>query len=229
MLQSVASRSLYPVINSWPTSSRTAETLLVRRDDETILFLNYLRHLFGTCPGWLLPDACKWRENDDFGFVLKQPAIRVSRFERELREWSMILDAKHSALQQTQRQRIGEIVERCVAGHRNANRAGGEVGAAANFFAGKKTCECKAFWTAHSAAQCFLHDTQAAPTGVRFKLLDEVLGIHLMTGATIITILAGDPVMTQLSSNDRMTTELALMTQFLPIFTPRMMTTPVPT
>lgn len=34
---------LYPVIESWPTSSRTAETLLIRRDRNDVLFLSELR------------------------------------------------------------------------------------------------------------------------------------------------------------------------------------------
>ncbi|MFH1026152.1 MAG: PAS domain S-box protein, partial [Nitrospirota bacterium] len=35
---------LYPLIQSWPTPSDTAETLIVRRDDDSVLFLNELRH-----------------------------------------------------------------------------------------------------------------------------------------------------------------------------------------
>jgi PAS domain S-box-containing protein len=35
---------LYPLIDSWPTASRSAETLLVRRDGDAVLFLNDLRH-----------------------------------------------------------------------------------------------------------------------------------------------------------------------------------------
>ena len=35
---------LFPLIESWPTPSRTAETLLVRRDANSVLFLNRLRH-----------------------------------------------------------------------------------------------------------------------------------------------------------------------------------------
>jgi len=34
---------LYPYINSWPTASETAETLLVRRDGNGVVFLNELR------------------------------------------------------------------------------------------------------------------------------------------------------------------------------------------
>ncbi|MDR3570143.1 MAG: PAS domain S-box protein [Syntrophobacteraceae bacterium] len=39
-----ASHYLYPLIQSWPTPSRTAETLLVRREGDEVLFLNDLRH-----------------------------------------------------------------------------------------------------------------------------------------------------------------------------------------
>jgi len=35
---------LYPLIQSWPTSSKTAETLLVEQDGNDVLFLNNLRH-----------------------------------------------------------------------------------------------------------------------------------------------------------------------------------------
>lgn len=35
---------LFPLIQSWPTPSRSAETLLVRRDGDDVLYLNELRH-----------------------------------------------------------------------------------------------------------------------------------------------------------------------------------------
>lgn len=38
---------LYPVIQSWPTGRKTAETLLVRRDGDDMLFLNDLRFMKG--------------------------------------------------------------------------------------------------------------------------------------------------------------------------------------
>jgi diguanylate cyclase (GGDEF)-like protein/PAS domain S-box-containing protein len=43
-----ASKFLYPLIQSWPVLSKTAETLLVRRDGDNVLFLNELRHQHGT-------------------------------------------------------------------------------------------------------------------------------------------------------------------------------------
>ena len=39
---------LYPLIQSWPTPSRTAETLLVRREGGEVVYLNELRHRRGT-------------------------------------------------------------------------------------------------------------------------------------------------------------------------------------
>jgi len=39
---------LYPFIQRWPTSSQTAETLLVRREDNAVVFLNELRFLKNT-------------------------------------------------------------------------------------------------------------------------------------------------------------------------------------
>lgn len=38
------SQFLYPLIKSWPTADRTAETLLVQQDNDQVLFLNDLRH-----------------------------------------------------------------------------------------------------------------------------------------------------------------------------------------
>ena len=39
---------LYPLIQLWPTPSRTSETLLIRREGEEVIFLNELRHLENT-------------------------------------------------------------------------------------------------------------------------------------------------------------------------------------
>ena len=42
-----ASGFLFPMIQSWPTASPSAETLLFRRDGDSVLFLNVLRHRAG--------------------------------------------------------------------------------------------------------------------------------------------------------------------------------------
>ncbi len=44
ILRSDPEQYLYPLIQSWPTPSRSAETLLVRQDGADVLFLNTLRH-----------------------------------------------------------------------------------------------------------------------------------------------------------------------------------------
>ena len=46
---------LYPLIRTWPTPSRTAETLLVRREGSKVLYLNDLRHRSGTALALELP------------------------------------------------------------------------------------------------------------------------------------------------------------------------------
>ncbi|MGQ9801457.1 MAG: PAS domain S-box protein [Candidatus Saccharicenans sp.] len=44
ILRSNASLFLFPFLKSWPTPSRTAEIMLVRRQDEQVFYLNQLRH-----------------------------------------------------------------------------------------------------------------------------------------------------------------------------------------
>ncbi|NPV60471.1 MAG: PAS domain S-box protein [Actinobacteria bacterium] len=61
---------LYPFIQSWPTPSETAETLLVRREGEEVLFLNELRHRANTALELRLP-----LEEEDL------PAARAARGE----------------------------------------------------------------------------------------------------------------------------------------------------
>ena len=48
VLRSKAADFLFPLIQTWPTPSKTAETLLVCRDGDSILFLNELRHRSNT-------------------------------------------------------------------------------------------------------------------------------------------------------------------------------------
>ncbi|MFH0995054.1 MAG: ATP-binding protein [Pseudomonadota bacterium] len=44
ILRSDPEKYLFPLIQSWPTPSRSSETLLVRKEGDTVLFLNTLRH-----------------------------------------------------------------------------------------------------------------------------------------------------------------------------------------
>ena len=48
ILRTDADAFLYPLIRFWPTDSLTAETLLARRDGDTVVFLNDLRHSINT-------------------------------------------------------------------------------------------------------------------------------------------------------------------------------------
>ena len=62
ILQGDARQFLYPLIQSWPTPSRSAETLLVRRDGEDVLYLNLiviglLVTTAATAVGWI------WQRN----------------------------------------------------------------------------------------------------------------------------------------------------------------------
>ncbi|MGD8781680.1 MAG: hypothetical protein PVH88_22275 [Ignavibacteria bacterium] len=46
---------LYPLIQSWPTPSKTSESLIIRRDKNDILFLNELRHRKNTALNLRIP------------------------------------------------------------------------------------------------------------------------------------------------------------------------------
>jgi len=48
LLRIAAARQLFPLLQAWPVPSASAETLLVRRDGDQVLFLNELRHRKGT-------------------------------------------------------------------------------------------------------------------------------------------------------------------------------------
>ena len=55
VIQINAQQFLYPLIQLWPTTSRSAETLLVRREGDDVLFLNELRHQKGTALKLAIP------------------------------------------------------------------------------------------------------------------------------------------------------------------------------
>ncbi|AFM25929.1 hybrid sensor histidine kinase/response regulator [Desulfomonile tiedjei] len=59
VLQVDARHFLYPLIHFWPVKSSSAETLLVRKDDEAVLFLNELRHQTDTALKLRLPLTMK--------------------------------------------------------------------------------------------------------------------------------------------------------------------------
>jgi signal transduction histidine kinase len=55
LLKLDARQFLFPLLQTWPTPSETAETLLVRRDGDSVLFLNDLRHRPGAALTLRLP------------------------------------------------------------------------------------------------------------------------------------------------------------------------------
>ncbi len=55
MLRLDPARFLYPLIQSWPVPSATAESLLVRREGDEVVFLNELRHQSGAALTLRLP------------------------------------------------------------------------------------------------------------------------------------------------------------------------------
>ena len=55
ILQTNARQFLYPLIQSWPKPSPSAETLLVRRDGENVLYINELRHKKGAALALRIP------------------------------------------------------------------------------------------------------------------------------------------------------------------------------
>ena len=54
-LQTSAAQFLFPLLQTWPTHSRTAETLLVRRDGDDVVFLNDLRRRPGAALALRIP------------------------------------------------------------------------------------------------------------------------------------------------------------------------------
>jgi PAS domain S-box-containing protein len=55
ILQTDAGDFLFPLIQAWPTPSPSAETLLIRREGDNVLYLNELRHRKGTALTLRLP------------------------------------------------------------------------------------------------------------------------------------------------------------------------------
>ena len=77
LLELDARQFLFPLVQTWPTASQTAETLLVRREGNDVLFLNDLRHRPGTALTLRLPLASP-----------ELPAAKVLRGETQVLEGS---------------------------------------------------------------------------------------------------------------------------------------------
>ena len=75
LLRLDARQYLFPLVQSWPTPSQTAETLLVRQDADDVLFLNDLRYRPGAALHLRLPLS-----------LTRLPAARALRGEVEINE-----------------------------------------------------------------------------------------------------------------------------------------------
>lgn len=77
---------LYPLIQTWPTPSPSAETLLIRREGDEVVFLNDLRHRADTALKLRRPIAAppafrlRWPPRDGKAWSKAQPIIGASRF-----------------------------------------------------------------------------------------------------------------------------------------------------
>lgn len=59
VLSARASIYLFPLVQTWPVASQSAETLLVRRDGDHVVYLNELRYRQGTALSYRLPLASR--------------------------------------------------------------------------------------------------------------------------------------------------------------------------
>ncbi|MBP7394374.1 MAG: PAS domain S-box protein, partial [Zoogloea sp.] len=75
VLQVDPARSLFGYLNTWPVPSRTAETLLFRRDGNDLLFISPLRHR----PGPPLSERIPLSRRDLFSVMLAEHPERVGR------------------------------------------------------------------------------------------------------------------------------------------------------
>jgi|GEM_PF-605260 len=75
VLQVDPARSLFDYLNTWPVPSRTAETLLFRRDGNDLLFISPLRHR----PGPPLSERIPLSRRDLFSVMLAEHPERVGR------------------------------------------------------------------------------------------------------------------------------------------------------
>lgn len=95
VIQLDPSKFLYPLIKSWPVASKTAETLLVRREGEEVVFLNDLRHV----PDAALKLRFKISESPDLPAVraiLGEEKVMESRDYRGERVFSVLRNISNS-------------------------------------------------------------------------------------------------------------------------------------
>jgi two-component system cell cycle sensor histidine kinase/response regulator CckA len=88
VLRNEAQRFLYPIVQSWPTPSATAETLLVRREDGEVLLLSQPRHAGARALRFRMP--LSWTERAEVMAVLGPGGIFHGRDYRGVKVVSML-------------------------------------------------------------------------------------------------------------------------------------------
>lgn len=90
---------LYPLVQSWPTSRRTAETLLVRRDGNDVLVLNELRYRKGTAlvlrvpisqPGYVATRAIRKKGGNHEGYDYRGMPVLAAARQVEGTPWFLV-------------------------------------------------------------------------------------------------------------------------------------------
>jgi PAS domain S-box-containing protein len=97
-----AEQRLYPWLRKWPSASGTAETLLVRRDGNSVVYLNELRHRTNTAlrlslpiaPGTRLPEALAAQGEEGVVDGLDYRGVRVLAGLRKIENSPWFLVAK---------------------------------------------------------------------------------------------------------------------------------------
>jgi len=90
---------LYPLVQSWPTSRRTAETLLVRRDGNDVLVLNELRYRKGTAlvlrlpvsqPGYVSTKVIQGKGGNHEGYDYRGMPVLAAARQVEGTPWFLV-------------------------------------------------------------------------------------------------------------------------------------------
>lgn len=98
---------LYPLMQSWPTSSPSAETLVVRRDGDEVLFLNERRHRPGSALDFRLPlsrsdlpAAAAFNQGDGFFSGIDYRGVPVLAYLRPLAgtPWRLVVKVDEAEL-----------------------------------------------------------------------------------------------------------------------------------
>jgi len=116
VLQIDPQRYLFPLVQSWPTSSKSAETILVRREGNDVLYMNELRHKQDTAMKLrlkisdhaILPSARALMGEDNISEGKSYQGIKVIAASRNVKgtSWYMIAQVDKSELFSPLKRRI---------------------------------------------------------------------------------------------------------------------------